>query len=64
MDKTLEDNGIDPNQLKQEMQSAMGGTMPLDGMGWHDDFRCRQYDIDRTRRLVWRQLIDLQHVRQ
>ena len=33
VDKTLEDNGIDPNQLKQEMQSAMGGTMPSDGMG-------------------------------
>lgn len=29
VDKTLKDNGIDPNQLKQEMQSAMGGVMPV-----------------------------------
>ena len=33
VDKTLKDNGIDPNQLKQEMQSAMGGVMPSGGMG-------------------------------
>ncbi len=33
VDKTLKDNGIDPNQLKQEMQSAMGGAMPTGSMG-------------------------------